>query len=83
MDSLTAAIARLTGIVKGMEIKTNGERTSENMTCRKVTGEKVTVEKEGWTMGHKRREVCDRWKDEGNKGSDSRTREVNNRDDDR
>ena len=24
--------------------KTNGERTTENMTCSKVTGEKVTVE---------------------------------------
>ena len=27
------------------------------MTCRKVTGEKVTVENEGVTMGHNRREV--------------------------
>ena len=26
---------------------TNGERTTENMTCRKVTSEKMTVEKEG------------------------------------
>ena len=27
--------------------KTNGERITENRTCRKVTGEKVTVQKEG------------------------------------
>ena len=54
MDYLTAEIARLTGIVKGMEIKTIGERTSENMTCWKVTGEKVAVEKERWTMGEER-----------------------------
>ena len=32
--------------------KINGERTTENMTCRKGTVEKVTVEKEGGgTMG--------------------------------
>ena len=54
MDCLTAELARLTDIVKGMERggrviarKPNGERTTENMTCRKVTGEKVIVEKEG------------------------------------
>ena len=34
--------------------KTNGERTPENMTSRKV--ERVTVENEGLTMGHERRE---------------------------
>ena len=52
MDCLTAELARLTDIVKGMENggrviarKTNGEGTTGNMTCRKVTGEKVTVEK--------------------------------------
>ena len=27
--------------------KTNGERTTENMACRKVTGEKVTEEEGG------------------------------------
>ena len=27
--------------------KTNGERTTENMTCRKVTGEKVKAEEGG------------------------------------
>ena len=41
--------------------KTNRERPTENMTCRRMTGEKLweklTVEKEGWTMGQKRREV--------------------------
>ena len=26
---------------------TNGERTTENMACRKVTGEKLTVEEGG------------------------------------
>ena len=31
---------------------TNGERTTGNMTCRKVTGEK-----EGWTRGQEMREV--------------------------
>ena len=36
---------------------TNGERTTGNMTCRKVTGEKVTVEKEGGTRGQEMREV--------------------------
>ena len=64
MDCLTAELARLTYIVKGMESggrviarKTNGERTTGNMTCRKVTGEKVTVEKEGGTRGQEIREV--------------------------
>ena len=83
VECLTAELARLTDIVKGMEMritketdgrgrkeqcsdkkgedsilrggrasarKANGERTSENMACRKVTGEKVTVD-EGVTMG--------------------------------
>ena len=83
VECLTAELARLTDIVKGMEMritketdgrgrkeqcsdkkgedsilrggrasarKANGERTSENMACRKVTGEKVTVD-EGMTMG--------------------------------
>ena len=36
---------------------TNGERTTENMTCRKVTGEKETVEKDGWTRGQETKEV--------------------------
>ena len=36
---------------------TNGERTTGNMTCRKVTGEKVTLEKEGGTRGQELREV--------------------------
>ena len=64
VDCLTAELARLTDIVKGMESggrviarKTNGERTTGNMTCRKVTGEKVTVEKEGGTKGQDMREV--------------------------
>ena len=63
-DSLTAELARLTDIVKGMQSggrviarTTNGERTTGNMTCRKVTGEKVTVEKEGGTRGQEMREV--------------------------
>ena len=91
VECLTAELARLTGIVKGMEMritketngrgrkeqcsdkkdearrlrggrasasarKTNGERTTENMACRKVTGEKVTVEEEG-KMGQERNEV--------------------------
>ena len=83
VECLTAELARLTDIVKGMEMritketdgrgrkeqcsdkkgedsilrggrasarKANGERTSDNMACRKVTGEKVTVD-EGVTMG--------------------------------
>ena len=92
LDCVTGEIARLTGLVKGMEMrmnkktdgiesddrergrkeqckdktdekrrlrggrgiarKRNGERTTENMTRRKVTGEKVTVYKEGgrWDM---------------------------------
>ena len=61
---LTAELARLTDIVKGMQSggrviarKTNGERTTGNMTCRKVPGEKVTVEKEGGTRGQEMREV--------------------------
>ena len=91
MECLAAELARLTGIVKVMEMritketegrcrkeqcndkkdedrrlrggrarastrKTNGERTTENMAWRKVTGEKVTVEEEG-KMGQERREV--------------------------
>ena len=66
--------------------KTNGERSTENITCRKVTWEKVTAEKEGGTRGQERRGIpSDRRKDEGKKGSESRCdkREVNNRDDDR
>ena len=61
VDCLTAELARL---VKGMERggraiarKTNGERTTENMTCRKVTGEKVTVENDGGTRGQETKEV--------------------------
>ena len=75
VECLTAELARLTGIVKGVEMritketdgmgrkeqcsdkkdedrrlrggsasvrKPNGERTADNMACRKVTGEKVT-----------------------------------------
>ena len=64
MDCLTAELARLTDIVKGMQSggrviarTTNGERTTGNMTCRKVTGEKVTVEKEGGTRGQEMREL--------------------------
>ena len=45
VDCLTAELARLTDIVKGMDRggrviarKTKGERITENMTCRKVTG---------------------------------------------
>ena len=89
VDCLTAELARLADIVKGMENgvrviarKTNGERTTGNMTRRKVSGEKVTVEKEGGTRGQDR---CDRRKDEWKKGSESRCdqTEVNNKDDDR
>ena len=64
VDCLTAELARLTDIAKGMQSggrviarTTNGERTTGNMTCRKVTGEKVTVEKEGGTRGQEMREV--------------------------
>ena len=53
MDCLTTELATLTAIVKGMERegraigrKTNGERTAENITCRKLTGEKETIEKD-------------------------------------
>ncbi|KAK2193944.1 hypothetical protein NP493_4g04000 [Ridgeia piscesae] len=59
-----AELARLPGIVKGMERgcraiarNTNGEGTTENMTCRKVTGEKETVEKDGRTRGQETKEV--------------------------
>ena len=58
VDCLTSELARLTDIVKGMERggravarKTNGERTTENMACRKETVDKVKVEKEGGTRG--------------------------------
>ena len=64
MDCLTAELARLTDIVKGMQSggrvvarTKNGERTTGNMTCRKVTGENVTVEKEGGTRGQEMGEV--------------------------
>ena len=85
VECFTAELSRLTGIVKGMEMritkeadrrgrnelcsdkkdeerrqrggrtfarKLNGERTTENMTCRKVT-----VEEGGGTLGQERREV--------------------------
>ena len=71
MDCLTAELARLTDIVKEMEKrkviarKTNGERPTENMTCRKVIREKVREEKEGGTRGQEiKRRGCDRRKDE-------------------
>ena len=58
VDCLTAELARLMDIVKGMERggraiarKTIGERTTENMTYRKVTGEKMTVKNDGGTRG--------------------------------
>ena len=65
VDCLTAELARITAIVKGMETKmtketerkTNGERTKESMTYRKVTGEKVTVEKEEGIRGQEMRNV--------------------------
>ena len=64
MDCLTAGLARLTDLVKGMERggrviarETNGERTTENMACMKETVEKVTVPKEGGTRGQEMIEV--------------------------
>ena len=64
VDCLRAELGRLTDIVKGMQSggrviarTTNRERTTGNMTCGKVTGEKVTVEKEGGTRGQDMREV--------------------------
>ena len=61
VDCLTAELAKLTDLVKGMERggrmiarKTNGERTTENMPCMKETMEKVTVEKEGGGQGDRR-----------------------------
>ena len=64
VDCLTAELARLTDLVKGMERggrmiarKTNGERTIENMPCMKETVEKVTVSKEGGTRGQEMIEV--------------------------
>ena len=58
VDCLTAELTRLTAIVKGMDRggrviarKTKGERTTENMACRKETVKKVTIEKEGGTRG--------------------------------
>ena len=53
------------------------------MTCRKVTWEKVAVEKGRGDNGSRdERSSCDRRKDEGKKGSESRCveREVNNKD---
>ncbi|KAK2171986.1 hypothetical protein NP493_1006g00008 [Ridgeia piscesae] len=54
-----------------------------NLKTAKVTGKKVTVDKEGGTRGHERSR-CDR-KDEWKKGSESRCDQtkVNNKDDDR
>ena len=54
----SAELARHTDIVKGVEMrmiarKPNGERTTENMTCRKVIGEKMTVVTEGRSNGTK------------------------------
>ena len=63
----------------------NGERTTENMTCKKVTGEKVTVEKGGRdNETGEERSTCDRRKDEGKKRIECicDEREANNRDDD-
>ena len=64
VDCLTAELAKLTDLVKGMERggrmiarKTNGERTTENMPCMKETVDKVTVEKEGGTRGQEMIEV--------------------------
>ena len=63
--------------------KTNRETTTENMTWRKVTREKMAVDSDNGTR--EKRSICDRRKDEGKKGNESRCdeREVNNRDDDR
>ena len=89
MDCLTAELATLTDIVKGMERggrviarKTNGEKTTKNMACRKETVEKVTVEKEDKETGDDRNR-CNRRKDEGKKGTESRCdqTEINNKDD--
>ena len=92
VDCLTAKLATVTDIVieRGGRViarKTNGEGTTENMTCRKVTGEKVTVLREG---GRDKgtgadRSRCDSRKDEGKKGSKIRCdqTEVNSKDDDR
>ena len=68
MDYLTAELARLTDIVRGMQSggrviarTTNGERTTGNMTCKKVTGEKVTVREGGRDKGTgDERSRCDR-----------------------
>ena len=64
VDCLTAELARLTDLVKGMERegrtiarKTNGEQPTENMPCMKETVEKVTVEKEGGRRGQEMIEV--------------------------
>ena len=88
MDCLTAELAKLTDIVKGMQSggrviarTTNGERTTGDMTCRKVTGEKVTVEKEGGTRGQEMREV-DATGGKTNGRKEVRG-DVNNKDDDR
>ena len=64
VDCLTAELARLTHLVKGMERggrvierETNGESTTENMAFMKETVEKVTVPKEGGTGGEEMIEV--------------------------
>ncbi|KAK2190882.1 hypothetical protein NP493_65g01023 [Ridgeia piscesae] len=57
LDCLTAELARMESGGRVIARKTNGERTTGNMTCRKATGEKVTVEKEGGTRGQEMREV--------------------------
>ncbi|KAK2149753.1 hypothetical protein NP493_2923g00001 [Ridgeia piscesae] len=93
VDCLTAELARLTDIVKGMQSggrviarTTNGERTTGNMTCRKVAGEKVTVVKEGGKRGTG--DERSRWtggKTNGRKEvrGDVTKGKVNNKDDDR
>ena len=67
-----------------MQVQGNRERTTEDMSCRKVTWEKVTVE-EGGNETRGERSSCDRRKHEGKKGSEGRCveTEVNNRDGDR
>ncbi|KAK2159323.1 hypothetical protein NP493_1728g00028 [Ridgeia piscesae] len=64
--------------------KTNGQRTTKNMACWKVT--RKSDSRGGGDSGKREERIsCDRRKDEGKKGSESRCveREVNNRDDDR
>ena len=59
--------------------KTNGERTTQYMTCWKMTGEKVIVEMEGGQWNRRGDNYMCRRNDEGNKESESKCVEKGSR----